>query len=189
MSVHAATAAEFSRSVNTAFSKERIMTRVTTSRAFVALFMLWVISSVARADERLVPLDGSDTVLKPSDFGYQINKLTHGGQVHLYFTLNEEAAKSFRGARLRLAKGGKTVVETTAGFADTIIGRGRYSAGSRGKHLMLTLDPRAIDDGELVIVSGEVKGQPRVKDFGGFRFSMKKLLTLPESVPDGGVVR
>jgi hypothetical protein len=53
---------------------------------------------------------------------------------------------------------------------------------------MLILDPQAIDDGELVIASGAVKGQPRHKDFGGFRFSIKKLLALPDSVPDGGVV-
>ena len=110
------------------------MTCVTTSRAFVALSMLWAINSVAGADERLVPLDGSDARLKPSDFGYQVNKLTDGNRVHLWFTLNEEAAKSFRGGRMRLAKGGKTVVETTAGFVDTTFGGGRYSASTKGKH-------------------------------------------------------
>ena len=81
---------------------------------------------------------------------------------------------------MRLAKGGKTVVETTAGFVDT---------STKGKHLMLTLDSKAIDDGELVIASEEVKGQPRFKNFGGFRFSIKKLLALPDAVPDGGTVR
>jgi hypothetical protein len=185
----APSAAELPRSANTTFSKERNMTCVATSRAFVALSIFWGITSVAGADERLVPLDGSDALLKPSNFGYQFNKITDGSRVHLYFTLNEEAAKSFRGARLRLAKGGMTVVETAAGFVDTIFGRGRYSAGTKGKLLMLTLDAQAIDDGELVIASEEVQGQPRFKDFGGFRFSIKKLLALPDSFPDGGVVR
>jgi hypothetical protein len=102
--------------------------------------MLWVICSVAWADEHFIPLDGSDTRLKASDFGYQINKFTDGGRVHLWFTLNEETARSFREARLRLAKGGKTVVETTVGFADTLWS-GKIQCWYQGK--TSDVDPRS----------------------------------------------
>src|SRR4051812_5040044 len=86
------------------------MTHFTTSRAFVALSMLWVISSVARADEHFVPLDGSDARLEPSDFGCQINKITEGGRgasvFHSRRGSREELSRSPIAARKRWEDGG-----------------------------------------------------------------------------------
>ena len=102
-----------------------------------------------------------------SDFGYQIDTFTVNRRVIIQIILTEDAAKSFGSGRLKLTKAGETVVETTLGLDD---------GGARRGLLKITLDPRAIDGGELVIFSGEIKGQPALTDFGGFRLSIQTLL-------------
>lgn len=151
-------------------------------RSIVPLGLCIFMMSTASAGERILPLDGSDKRFKPADFGYEVHKLIDGDRVRLFLMLNEKAAKGFRSARLRLEKGNKAVVETTLGL-ETI------NAPAGHKMLTLTLDPRVIDQGELVILHGQVEGQPRLNGIDGFRFSIRLLLARPESVPDGGTVR
>jgi hypothetical protein len=50
------------------------------------------------------------------------------------------------------------VVETTLGLDD---------GGAKKGLLKISFDPRVIDGGELVIWSGEIKGQPLLVNFGG----------------------
>jgi hypothetical protein len=133
----------------------------------ISAFVLCAVTPSAMADAFLVPLDGSDKTVKPSDFGYKIDMFTVNRRVIIQMVLTEDAAKSFGGGRLALTKDGEAVVETTLGLDD---------GGAKKGLLKITLDPRAIDGGELVIWSGEIKGQPLLVNFGGFRLSIKTLL-------------
>jgi hypothetical protein len=135
--------------------------------AIASVFGLCAVPPSALADAVLVPLDGSDKTVKPSDFGYRIDTFTVNRHVIIQIVLTEDAAKSFGGGRLALTKDGEAVVETTLGLDE---------GGAKKGLLKIALDPRAIDGGELVIWSGEIKGQPLLVNFGGFRLSIKTLL-------------
>ena len=76
--------------------------------------------------------------------------------------LTEEAAKSFRFGRLTLTKGEQTVVETTLGL------EGIQKASDSKRLLTVTFLAGAVDDGELVIWSDAIKGQPLHQGWGGF---------------------
>ena len=119
------------------------------------------------ADAYLVPLDGPDKTVA-SDYGYTINTSTVNRQVVIQISLTEAAFKSFGSGELTLKRGDKTVVETTCGLLRLDHGKGGI--------LKLTLDPQMIDGGELTIWSAAIKGAPPVKNFGGFRLSIEKLL-------------
>jgi hypothetical protein len=145
-----------------------LMARFANVVAFVtSVLVLSAVIPIARADAVLIPLDGSDKAVKPSDFGYKIVTFTANRRVIIQIVLTEDAAKSFGSGQLTLTKAGETVVETTLGLD---------SAGAKKGLLKVTLDPQAIDGGELVIWSGFIQGQPPLKNFGGFRLSIKTLL-------------
>jgi hypothetical protein len=136
--------------------------------AIASILVLCALAPRALADAVLIPLDGSDKTVKPSDFGYKINTRTVNRQVIIQILLSEDAAKSFGFGRLRLTKGKKAVVETTLGLD-------RHADGKKGV-LTLKLDPEVIDGGELILWSADIKGQPVVINFGGFRLSIQTLL-------------
>jgi hypothetical protein len=132
-----------------------------------SVLALGALAQNAWADAFLVPLDGSDKTLKPSDFGYKIDTFTVNRRVVIQIVLTEDAARSFGSGQLKLTNAGETVVETTLGLD---------SAGAKKGLLKVTLDPKAVDGGELVIWSRPIEGQPPLKNFGGFRLSIKMLL-------------
>jgi hypothetical protein len=133
-----------------------------------SVFLLCVVTSRAMADAVLISLDGSDKSVKPADFGYQINTLMVNRQAVIRILLSEDAAKSFGFGRLTLTKGTKAVVETTLGLDG--------HADAKKGVLTLKLDPESIDGGELILWSADIKGQPPVHNFGGFRLSIQTLL-------------
>jgi hypothetical protein len=139
------------------------------------VFVLHAVTPRVRADAVLIPLDGSGKTIKPSDFGYQIDTFAVNRRVIIQIVLTEDAAKSFGSGRLTLTKAGETVVETTLGLD---------SAGAKKGLLKVTLDPQVIDGGELVIFSGEIKGQPVLGNFGGFRLSIEALLAQAKKAGD-----
>jgi hypothetical protein len=130
-------------------------------------FVLGALAPGAMADAFFVPLDGSDGSVRPADFGYAIDVSRGNRRVVIRIVLTGDAAKSFGRGCLTLAREGVPVVETTLGLAD---------GGAKRGLLKITLDPKVITDGELVIWSGEVEGQPSLPNFGGFRLSVKTLL-------------
>src|SRR5688572_17192450 len=85
--------------------------------AIITMVALYAVTPQALADAFLVSLDGSDINAKPADFGYTVDLGTVNGQVVLTIFLNEDAAKSFGSAELKLTKGTKVVVESTFGLA------------------------------------------------------------------------
>ena len=143
--------------------------------AFSMIVLLLYVTSAtprARADAYLVPLDGSQPDVKPADFGYQIETQIRGRHVDIYLTLSPAAAKSFGHADLSLSKAGATVLEATLGLERD---------PDHGGRMKLTLDPQTIDSGELIILSGHIQGEPvsatsTIRNFGGFRISIAKLL-------------
>jgi hypothetical protein len=155
---------------------ESPMARWAKLAAVVAsVFVLCVQPPCARAEHVFIPLDGSDKAVKPSDFGYKIDTFTVNRQVIIQIVLTGDAAESFGHAWLTLTKTGETVVETTLGMWSHWPNRGL---------LKMTIDPRAIDGGELLIWSSEIKGKPLVKNVGGFRLSIKRLLTQAKEAVD-----
>ena len=140
-----------------------------TVAAVLVLVAGFLVASPVMADANLVPLDGSQEGIKPSDFGYRIETDTTGKHVTVVFFLNPAAAKSFGHADLSLTKAGNTVVEATLGLT---------LDGDKGGRLSLKFDPQSIDDGELMIWSDQIEGHfAGVRDFAGFRVSIEKLLT------------
>jgi hypothetical protein len=133
-----------------------------------SVFLLCAVTSRAMADAVLIPLDGSDKSVKPADFGYQVNMSIVNRQAVIRILLSEDAAKSFGFGRLTLTKGHKAVVETTLGLD-------RHADGKKGV-LTLKLDAESIDGGELILWSADIKGQPPVINFGGFRLSIQTVL-------------
>jgi hypothetical protein len=132
-----------------------------------AVLVLCAVSRRAMADAVLVPLDGSNKTVKPSDFGYDIDVSSTNRRAIIQIVLTKEAAKSFGHGSLKLTKSDETIVETTLGLD--------YAGDEKGL-LKITLDDRAIDGGELIIWSGLIQGQPFLRNFGGFRLSIKTLL-------------
>ena len=114
-----------------------------------------------------VTIDGSDKNVKPGAFGYRIESATADGRVTVRIILNEEAVRSFGDAQLHLTKDGKTVLKTTLAL--------QRAADNRSGTLELTLD-KGTSEGELLLRSQPIAAAPAVKDFGGFRLSVKHLL-------------
>jgi hypothetical protein len=126
----------------------------------ISVFVLGVATPGALADGVLVPLDVK--------FGYKIETSMVNEQVIIEITLNEAAVKSFDSAVLTLKKGNKTAVET-------IVGLMRLDGGKKGGVLRLTLDPQVFDGGNLEISSAQIEGQPKIKNFAGFRLDIWSL--------------
>jgi antitoxin component YwqK of YwqJK toxin-antitoxin module len=135
---------------------------------------LTVTAPAVRADAYLVPLTGKDG--KPADYGYTLRTVEIGKKKLIYLELTPAAAKAFGHGELTLTKGGQTVVEATVAIVKDGKGNGT---------LKLTIDPAAIDGGELTIWSAPIEGAPLVHNFGGFRLSVAALLETPkEDKPD-----
>ena len=143
------------------------------TRTLLAVALVLGSAAPALADARLVVIDGSDKTVKPADFGYTIRTIVVGKKVEVYLELSAEAAKAFGHGDLHLTKGGKTVVTTKV-----TIEKDRAGFGV----LKITLDPQAVDGGELTIWSGDIKGAPILDNFGGFRLSIATLLAEPKGV-------
>ncbi len=137
------------------------MVRVT----FVVALLLFS-SSMAFADANLITLGGKDS--KPADFGYSIHRVESGKMVTITLELTPPAAKAFGGGELTLTRDGKTIVETNVALGKDNTGKGT---------LKFTLDPQAVDGGELLIWSGFIEGAPPIINFGGFRLSIATLLS------------
>ena len=133
----------------------------------ISAFVLCASTPSARADAVFVTLDGSDKSVKPSDYGYKIDMFTVNRHVIIQIVLTEDATKQFGHGDLALTKDGEAVVETTLGLDD---------GGAKRGLLKITLDPQAIDGGELTIWSGPINEKPSFPNFGGFRLSIKTLL-------------
>lgn len=122
----------------------------------------------AWADANHVPLDGSDKTVNPADFGYRIEFTRSNSRVDVRIFLTAPAAKSFTDGRLQLTKNGISVV-------DTVVGLQKRNHDAEGV-LELRLDMGMIDDGELILWAAPIERQPIIKNFGGFRISIKQLL-------------
>ena len=153
------------------------MARFVKLVAFVAsALLLGVATPSARADMHFIALDGSDTTVKPEEYGYKVDtyRSERGNAcVTIRLRLTEEAAKSFRFGRLTLTKGEQTMFATTLGLDDI------QKTADNGRILTVTFASDGIDGGELVIFSQEVKGQPINRGWGGvggFRLSIKTML-------------
>jgi hypothetical protein len=129
----------------------------------------WVLPSPAFADANLVTLGPKGRL--PSQYGYSVRTVEHGKKVTVYIELTPPAAKAFGRGEMTLTKGGQTVVEATVTIEKDGKGKGM---------LKLTLDPNAIDGGDLTIWSGHIDGAPLVANFGGFRLSVADLLRWEE---------
>jgi hypothetical protein len=90
-----------------------------------------------------------------------------GTRVTVRVVLQQKAAERFQSGRLVLTRSDKPVVET-----DVALEQPEPSS----KVLTFSFDTRFIDDGELIIRSAKVEGQPPLAKFSGFRFTMKQLL-------------
>jgi antitoxin component YwqK of YwqJK toxin-antitoxin module len=130
---------------------------------------LTVTAPAARADAYLVPLTGKDG--KPADYGYTLRTVEVGKKKLVFLELTPAAAKAFGHGEMNLTKGGRTVVEATVAIVKDAKGNGT---------LKLTIDPAAIDGGELTIWSAPIEGAPPVHNFGGFRLSVAALLEAPK---------
>lgn len=130
---------------------------------------LTVTTPAARADAYLVPLTGKDG--KPADYGYTLRTVELGKKKLVFLELTPAAAKAFGHGELNLTKGGRTVVEATVTIVKDAKGNGT---------LKLTIDPAAIDGGELTIWSAPIEGAPPAPNFGGFRLSVAALLAAPK---------
>jgi hypothetical protein len=138
-------------------------------RTILLVAILVLTSPMAFADANLIPLGGKDS--KPGDYGYSIRTTKGIGTVTITFDLTPPAAKAFGVGELTLTKGGRTVVGTTVTLVKADTGKGT---------LQLTLDPQAVDGGELLIWSGYIEGAPPAINFGGFRLSIADLLSATE---------
>jgi hypothetical protein len=152
-----------------AFSRSTAMIRT----GLLLAAALTVTAPTARADAYLVPLTGKDG--KPADYGYTLRTVEVGKKKIVSLELTPAAAKAFGHGELNLTKGGRTVVEATVAIVKDAKGNGT---------LKLTIDPAAIDGGELVIWSAPIEGAPPVRNFGGFRLSVAALLEAPKEDED-----
>jgi hypothetical protein len=134
-------------------------------RTLLLAAVLALTAQTAMADANLVVLTGKGA--KPSTFGYAFRAVEHGKKVTVYLELTPAAAKAFGHGELHLMKGGQTVLETTVTISKDAKGNGI---------LKLTIDPHAVNGGELVIWSGHIDGAPAVVNFGGFRISIADLM-------------
>src|SRR5436190_2046803 len=135
--------------------------------ALLLLLAGFFVPSPVMEDANLVPLDGSRTGIKPSDFGYRIETNITDQHVNISFILSSAAAKSFGHADLSLTRAGKTLVETQLGL--TLV-------GEKEGRMSLKLARQSVDDRELVIWSDWIEGAPAVRNFAGFRVSIAKLV-------------
>ena len=119
------------------------------------------------AEEYFVPLDGSGKDVKPADFGYQVDVAVVGTRVTVRIGLQEKTAERFQSGRLVLTRGDRPVVETDVALEQP---------KPPDKVLTFSFDTRFIDDGELIIRSAKIEGQPPIAKFSGFRLTMKYLL-------------
>jgi RNA polymerase sigma factor (sigma-70 family) len=120
----------------------------------------------AEADTSLVAIDGSNPNVKLDDFGYRINVHQAETQVSISITLQPKAAKSYVAGRLTMMRGQQAIAEIDVGL----------ERDGESRRLDVTFDPRTIDDGELIIRSRPIEGFPALKNFSGFRLSIRKLL-------------
>jgi hypothetical protein len=154
------------------------MARFEKLLAFVVAVLAWgEVASQARADLHFIPLDGSDGTVKPEEYGYQVDAYRSGrgnGCVTIRLILTEAAARSFRFGRLTLTKGEQTMMESTLGL------EGIQRTSDNRRLLTVTFAAEVIDDGELLIWSDEIQGQPVRRTgwggFGGFRLSIRTML-------------
>jgi hypothetical protein len=148
-----------------AFSRSATMIRT----GLLLAAALTVVAPAARADAYLVPLTGKDG--KPADYGYTLRTVEVGKKKVVFLELTPAAAKAFGHGELNLTRGGRTVVEATVTIVKDAKGNGT---------LKLTIDPAAIDGGELTIWSAPIEGAPPVANFGGFLLSVASLLEAPK---------
>lgn len=139
------------------------------TRTCLLLIALIVSAPSARADAYLVPLTGKVA----ANYGYTVRTVESGKKRLIFLELTSAAAKEFGRGELTLTKGGQTVIEATVTITKDAKGNGV---------LKLTIDPTAIDGGELTIWSAPIDGAPLVKNFGGFRLSIADVLTNSEAV-------
>jgi len=151
-----------------------MFTNIKLVSVLLSVFVLCVVAERTCADAFLVPLDGSNKfVPKPAEFGYKVDRYNVGGQVVIEISLNEASVKGFSSAEFILRKGDKTAVES-------IVGLVRIDGGKKGL-LKLIIDPKLIDGGNLDIWSAPIDGQPPIRNFGGFRFDIGRLMSPPEA--------
>lgn len=151
----------------------------TLSRFAVVFLFPCVLNALALsawADANFVAIDGSNPYLRAADFGYRIDVAAQGPHVIVRVILDVKAAKGFQNADLKLSKTDKTVVETTLALLPGDGEPGANPLKSDKKHLKWTVDTQAADDGLLEISSAWIDGQPPIKNFAGFRLSMKTLI-------------
>jgi hypothetical protein len=137
-------------------------------RIFACVALLCAAPPAVRAELFFVPIDGSSKDYAPEDFGYRIDVIKSGGLVHVKVELDEAAAKSFQGGRLRLTKGRDDAVEVTLGLARQV--------GQTKPHPRFAFDPKAIDGGEAILYSHVIPDRKVTRNFGGFSLSVQALL-------------
>ena len=144
------------------------MPRFTNLAATVAAIIALVGNSPsARGDAYHVPLDGSDKTVRAEEFGYRIEVATTDRITTVKIVLTAAAAKSFSDGRLRLTRGDNEVMSSVVGL--------KPRTGTEGGVLELKLDTRFFDDGERMLWSAPIPGQPLTRNIEGFRLSIKTL--------------